>query len=353
MPDQTESLTSNRLADFRSDTVTRPTPAMMEAITRAELGDDVYGDDPTTRQLEEMTAEIFNQEAGLFLPSGTQSNLAAVMVHCGRGDEFLIGNTYHIHRYEAGGTAVLGGVFPYPLPVDERGGLRPDDILNAIKPDNNHMAITRLLCVENTVNGMVQSVEAMDSLAELAHERGLKIHCDGARLMNAGVALGVEPKRLVQDYDTISICLSKGLGTPAGSVLVGSADSIAKARRIRKMLGGGMRQSGVLAAAGIYALNHHIDRLAEDHRRASKLSQNLAKLEGLAITSSETNMIFATFGDAISDEDLTHLGGFMAEHGVVLTPSRHLRLVTHLDITDADCDILADGLRGFIARYAN
>ena len=209
------------LADFRSDTVTRPDEGMMTAIQSADLGDDVYGDDPTTNALEEKTAELLGKEAGLFMPTGTQSNLVGVMAHCGRGDEYIIGKNYHIYCYEAGGTAILGSVFPCPLPVDHRGALNPQDVIAAIKPDDNHNPVSRLLCVENTVNGMVQSQDYMDDMANLAHDHGLKAHCDGARLMNAVVGLGTTAKELVKGFDSISLCLSKGLGTPAGSVLVG------------------------------------------------------------------------------------------------------------------------------------
>ena len=349
-----EHLSRNALADFRSDTVTRPTKAMMEAIMTAEVGDDVYGDDPTTNALEDMAAEIFGKEAAVFLTSGTQSNLTAVMAHCGRGDEYLIGSSYHIYTYEAGGSAVLGSAFPHPLPVDDRGALAVEDVIAAIKPDDSHNPITTLLSVENTVSGKVQSLDYMDSMATTAHAHGLKAHCDGARLMNAVVALGVTPKRLVAGFDTVSICLSKGLGTPAGSVLVGNKDAIARARRTRKMLGGGMRQSGLLAAAGIHALSHHVERLTEDHARAEKLAARLDAIAGITVTSSETNMVFARLGNddcRIDDTALDDLAGFMAERGVRITPGRELRLVTHLDVTDADIDTLVNALGEFIAHY--
>lgn len=349
-----DHMTRNRLADFRSDTVTRPTEAMMAAIMEAEVGDDVYGDDPSTNQLEEMAAAMFGKEAAVFLTSGTQSNLTAVMAHCGRGEEFLIGQNYHIYSYEAGGTAVLGSAFPHPLPVDDRGALAVPDIIAAIKPDDSHHPVTRLLSVENTVSGKVHSLDYMDSMAKTAHAHGLKAHCDGARLMNAVVALDVAPARLVEGFDTVSVCLSKGLGTPAGSVLVGDKAAITKARRTRKMLGGGMRQSGLLAAAGSYALRHHIDRLKEDHVRAEHLSAQLGGISGITVTSAETNMVFARLGTedcAIDDAAIGALAGFMAERGLRLTPGRELRLVTHLDVSDADIDRLTQALGEFTAHY--
>ena len=346
------------LADFRSDTVTRPDQGMMAAIQNAELGDDVYGDDPTTNALEAKAAELMGKEAGLFMPTGTQSNLIGVMAHCGRGDEYIIGKNYHIYTYEAGGTAVLGSVFPCPLPVDARGALNPQDVIAAIKPDDSHSAISRLLCVENTVNGMVQSQDYMDQMASLAHDNGLKAHCDGARLMNAVVALGTTAKELVKGYDSVSLCLSKGLGTPAGSVLVGDEAFIHQARRLRKMLGGGMRQTGVLAAAGIYALDHNIDRLKDDHNRAKTLAEQLTTIKGLRIDLDqvETNMLFIHFGDddkSISDEALGHLKSFMAERDCRISPGRRMRCVIHRDLDDQDCAKLASALAEFIDHYAD
>ena len=350
--------TKTNLADFRSDTVTRPDQRMMAAIQNAELGDDVYGDDPTTNALEAKAAELMGKEAGLFMPTGTQSNLIGVMAHCGRGDEYIIGKNYHIYTYEAGGTAVLGSVFPCPLPVDARGALNPQDVIAAIKPDDSHSAISRLLCVENTVNGMVQSQDYMDQMASLAHDNGLKAHCDGARLMNAVVALRTTAKELVKGYDSVSLCLSKGLGTPAGSVLVGDEAFIHQARRLRKMLGGGMRQTGVLAAAGIYALDHNIDRLKDDHNRAKTLAEQLATIKGLRIDLDqvETNMLFIHFGDddkSISDEALGHLKSFMAERDCRISPGRRMRCVIHRDLDDQDCAKLASALAEFIDHYAD
>ena len=345
----------NHLADVRSDTVTRPTPAMMDAINSAELGDDVYGDDPTTNQLEALATEMFEKEDALFLSSGTQSNLTAVLAHCGRGDEYIIGNNFHIYTYEAGGTAVLGSAFPHPIAVDERGALSADAVRAAIKPDDAHLPMTKLVSVENTVSGAAHDAAYMDEIAAVAHEHGLKTHCDGARLMNAAIATGVAPARLTKAYDTVSICLSKGLGSPAGSVLVGEAKAIARARRMRKMLGGGMRQTGLLAAAGIHALTHHVARLAEDHLRAEKLAAMLSKINGITVTSAETNKIFVTLGDdghLLDDQAIASLGDFMAERGVRITPGRQLRIVLHLDISDDDCATIARAFADFIDHYA-
>ena len=342
------------LADFRSDTVTRPNDGMMAAIQSAELGDDVYGDDPTTNLLEAQTAELLGMEAGLFLPTGTQSNLIAVMAHCERGEEYIIGNNYHIYTYEAGGTAVLGSVFPSPIAVDDRGALKPEDVVAAIKPDDSHNTISRLLCVENTVNGSVHDQNYMHQMAQLAHDHGLKVHCDGARLMNAVVALGIPAKDLVSGFDSVSLCLSKGLGTPAGSVLVGDGETISRARRLRKMLGGGMRQTGILAATGLYALDHNIDRLAEDHARAKRLALMLAEIDGVSVQPDqvETNMVFIRFDDAISDDALTNLGAFMIDQGCRVHPKRQMRCVLHHDLNDGDCETFTAAISAFIDRYA-
>jgi len=338
------------MIDFRSDTVTRPTAGMMAAIQEAELGDDVYGDDPATNTLEEMAADLFGKEAGLFLSSGTQSNLAGVLAHCGRGEEILIGQGYHIQAWEAGGASALGGVVMHGLKTDNRGALMAEDIRAAIKPDDFHAPVSRLLSVENTVSGMVQPVSYMDEMASLARENNLRLHCDGARIMNAVVALGVDPARLVQGCDTVSVCLSKGLGTPAGSVLVGDLPTITKARRIRKMLGGGMRQSGIIAAAGIYALTHHVDRMSEDHRRAKWLSTELATIDGVYvdISSVETNMLFVTVDERIPVDEMA---SFMADQGIILSAGRTTRIVTHLDIDDAACHALREAMALFISRY--
>lgn len=338
-------------ADFRSDTVTRPTPAMRQAMLDAEVGDDVYRDDPSVNALQQKAAQLLGKEAALFMPSGTQSNLAAVMAHCNRGEECLVGQDYHINVWEAMGTAVLGSVACHPLPVNDAGGLDEKTIRDAIKPDDWHKPQTRLLSIENTKDGMVQPLAYMDSMAAVARDCGLKLHCDGARLMNAVVATGSDPARFVEGCDSVSLCLSKGLGAPVGSVLVGDAETINRAGRIRKMLGGGLRQAGVLAAAAIHALDHHVDRLDEDHRRAATLATRLNALNGISVDTARvhTNMVFARFDDGIALDDLEV---FLADRGVAINPDRELRLVTHLDLDDAAIDSLVDALAAFTGAYA-
>ncbi|MEZ5824803.1 MAG: low-specificity L-threonine aldolase [Geminicoccaceae bacterium] len=337
------------MIDLRSDTVTRPTRAMREAMANAEVGDDVFGDDPGVIELEERAASLFNKETALFLPTGTQSNLAAVMAHCERGDEFLIGDRYHILCHEAGGTAVLGSVVPCALRTDAGGAVDPDDIRTAIKVDDPHYARTRLLCLENTVSGMVIAHERLAAAAAVAHEHGLRVHLDGARLLNASVALGITPARAASFADTVSVCLSKGLGTPAGTVLCGQKEVIAKAHRIRKMLGGGMRQAGVLAACGSHALEHHIDRLVDDHRRAKELAQKLQGIDGLSVPMElvQTNMLFLD----IEAADAEPLRLALARDGILITGrAPRIRLVTHLDFHDEDIDKVATAIAAYYDR---
>src|SRR6188508_2445308 len=277
--------------DLRSDTVTRPGPGMRAAMAAADVGDDVFGDDPTVNRLQEVAAARFGMEAGLFFPSGTQSNLAALMAHCQRGEEVIVGQEAHTYRYEAGGMAVLGSIQPQPLANLPDGSLDLAMVEGAIKPDDSHFAITRLLALENTIGGKVLSRQYMADAIALARRRNLSLHLDGARIFNAAVKLGMPVKQLCEGFDTVSVCLSKGLGTPAGTVLVGKKDVIDRARRIRKMLGGTMRQVGILGAAGLYALEHNVDRLAEDHANAERLARGLAAL-GLPVDPVQTNMVF-------------------------------------------------------------
>ncbi len=319
--------------DLRSDTVTRPSRAMREAMANAQLGDDVFGDDPTVNRLQAVAAERFGMEAGLFFPSGTQSNLAAVMAHCQRGEELIVGQEAHTYRYEAGGAAVLGSIQPQPLANRPDGTLDLAEIEAAIKPDDSHFAITRLLALENTIGGKVIGRGYLAEAIALARRRGLSLHLDGARIFNAAVKLGVPVKDLCAGFDTISVCLSKGLGTPAGTVLVGRKDVIARARRIRKMLGGTMRQVGVLAAAGLFALEHNVERLAEDHANAERLAKGLAAL-GLKVDPVQTNMVFA----AIPADSVGALRKHLEASGVLALVSPRLRLVTHLDVDAAAID---------------
>ena len=273
--------TSNRLIDLRSDTVTRPTAGMREAMANAEVGDDVFGDDPTVSALEESVADLLGKEAGIFVSSGTQSNLTALLCHCGRGDEYIGGVNYHISSLEAGGAAVLGGISPRHLQLNEKGGLNAADVEGAIQADDPHYAVSKLVCVENTYSGMVMDQDEIQRTATVAHANNMKLHIDGARLMNAVVKSGTPAADLVECADSVSLCLSKGLGAPIGSVLCGPKDLIRQAHRVRKLLGGGMRQVGVLAACGLYALQHNIDRLAEDHANAWTMAQRLAEIPGI------------------------------------------------------------------------
>ena len=317
--------------DFRSDTVTRPGAAMRAAMASAEVGDDVFGDDPTIKRLEEQVAEVIGKEAAVFVPSGTQSNLIALMTHCERGDEYIVGQQAHCYRWEAGGAAVLGSIQPQPLENAANGTIPVAHIEAAIKPDDPHFARTRLLALENTIGGKILPSDYVQAATTLAKHHGLACHLDGARLFNAAVALGVPAATLAQPFDTVSVCLSKGLGAPVGSVLVGSKAAIARARRLRKMLGGGMRQAGIRAAAGLYALEHHVERLAQDHANARTLAQGLAGLPGLTVAQPDTNIVFVDIEPSIGPAFAAHL----AQHGIGVVSmygSTRQRWVTHLDV---------------------
>ncbi len=306
---------------------------MREAMARAEVGDDVFGDDPTVNKLQEVAAARFGMQAGLFLPSGTQSNLAAVMAHCQRGEEVILGQDAHTYCHEAGGAAVLGSIQPQPLTNRPDGTLDLVEVEAAIKPDDSHYAITKLLALENTIGGKVISRSYMSDAIALARRHGLATHLDGARVFNASVRLGMPVKDLCAGFDTVSVCLSKGLGTPAGTVLVGKKDVIDRARRIRKMLGGTMRQVGILAAAGLYAIEHNVDRLAEDHANAERLAKGLAAL-GLKVDPVQTNMVFA----AVPKESAAALKQHLDSNGIVTLGGVKMRLVTHLDVDAAGID---------------
>src|SRR5579859_2368534 len=335
------------MIDLRSDTVTRPTAAMRECMAAAEVGDDVFGDDPTVNVLQERLAVLTGHQAGLFFPSGTQSNLAALMAHCDRGEEFIIGTLGHSFKYEAGGAAVLGSLWPQPLEYEADGSLDLKRAAALIKPDDAHFARTRLLVLENTQNGRVLPLSYIEEAARFARDRGLAIHLDGARVFNAAVKLGVPVGAIARHFDSVSLCLSKGLGAPVGSVLVGRRDFIVRAHRIRKMLGGGMRQAGVLAAAGLYALEHHVARLAEDHANARALAEGLTGLPGLALNPAlvQTNMVFAS----IAPEKVDALAQHLKQAGIVILPNPNLRLVTHLDVSRKDVDLVIAEFRRFFA----
>jgi threonine aldolase len=339
------------VVDLRSDTVTRPTAAMRDAMFRAELGDDVFGDDPSVNALQEHIAALLGKEAALFMPSGTQSNLAGIMSHCGRGDEYIVGQGAHTYRYEAGGAAVLGSVQPQPLPNQSDGGLALADIESAIKPDDEHFARSRLLALENTIGGKVLPMAYLAEATSLARRRGLATHLDGARLFNAAVALGGDARAnaatIASHFDSVSVCFSKGLGAPVGSALVGSAALIAHAHRWRKMLGGGMRQAGVLAAAAHHALEHHIDRLADDHALASHLAEGLRDIDGLDVLLPQTNIVFATARGGRGPALLAHLKA----QGVLATGLIGLRFVTHLDVDRAGVDRAIAAVRGFFKDH--
>lgn len=332
------------VVDLRSDTVTRPTPAMREAIARAEVGDDVFGDDPTVNALQARVAALAGKEAALFMPSGTASNLCALLSHCGRGDEAIVGSHAHSYRYEAGGGSVLGGLQFQPVATQPDGTMRLDEVAAAIKPDDAHFARTRLLCLENTWNGNVLPLGWIDEATALARRHGLAVHLDGARLWNAAVASGQSVARLTRDADSVSLCFSKGLGTPAGSVLVGSRDFIARAHRARKLTGGGMRQVGLLAAAALHALDHHVDRLADDHALAKRLADGLAALPGFTVVPPQTNIVFASISDGRTDALLAHLKA----QGVLATGLIGLRFVTHLDVDAAGIDRTIAAARAFV-----
>ena len=370
-----------KIIDLRSDTVTQPTAAMRAAMMAAPLGDDVFGDDPTVNALQEKIAAMLGFEAALFMPTGTHSNLCALMAHCGRGDEYIVGQSAHTYRYEGGGAAVLGSIQPQPLLQAADGTLALADIAAAVKPDDCHFARTRLLCLENTWNGHPMPQDYLAQATTLAREKGLATHLDGARLFNAAVAdaaaeadfaagppqgemhplggqrntrsgeLGgniASAKRITGHFDSVSVCFSKGLGAPVGSALCGSKELIARAHRIRKMAGGGMRQVGLLAAAAAHALDHHIDRLADDHALAQRLAAGLAGVDGLRVKSAQTNIVFIDVDHGRGPDLLAYL----KQHGVLATGLIGLRFVTHLDVDAAGIDHTVACIRRFFSEPA-
>lgn len=330
--------------DFRSDTVTRPTPAMREAMANAIVGDDVYGDDPTVNELEAFAASETGFEAALFTTSGTQANLLGLMAHCERGDEYLCGQQAHNYRYEAGGAAVLGSIQPQPIENNPDGTLPFDKLAAAIKPDDSHFARTKLLSLENTINGKVLPLSYLQQARAFVDEHGLKLHLDGARVYNAAVALNVPVREIAQYFDSMTICLSKGLGAPVGSLLLGSTEYIAKARRLRKMVGGGMRQAGILAAAGKLALTEQVPQLKIDHDNAKALAQGLATLPGFHVNSDlvQTNIVFAKLAPSV---DIEKIAQRLREEAIIITPGNPIRFVTHKDISRQDIDLFLEKLR--------
>ena len=332
-----------RIVDLRSDTITQPTPAMRKAMADAKVGDDVFGEDPTVNRLEEMASERLGKSAGLFVASGTMANLVSQLTHCGRGSEVILGDQSHIFFFEQGGSAALGGIHPHTVPNQPDGKLSLSDIETAVRADDVHFPRTRLIILENTHNrchGSPLEKDYMHSVGKIAQDHGLKIHVDGARLFNAAVAQNEDVKDLVVDADSVSICLSKGLAAPVGSVVCGSQDFIAEARRARKVVGGGMRQAGVIAAAGLVALNEMIDRLADDHANAKRLAERLAEMDGLSVDpdSVKTNIVF--FEITRTDVTARVMAQRLSSEGVRVLPSgpRRLRAVTHYHITPDDID---------------
>ncbi len=343
-----------RKVDLRSDTVTQPTAGMRAAMAAAPLGDDVFGDDPSVNALQDRIAALLGFEAALFVPTGTQSNLCAILAHCQRGDEYIVGQMQHCYRWEGGGAAVLGSVQPQPLNHQADGTLALADIEAAVKPDDPHFARSRLLALENTLGGKLLPMAYIEQATELARRQGLARHLDGARLFNAAVAqaglLGTEARaearRIAGCFDSVSVCFSKGLGAPVGSALCGSAEFIARARRIRKMAGGAMRQAGGLAAAASYALDHHVERLADDHALARRLAHGLAGIEGLQVEAPHTNIVFVDLTGAAREQSaalLKHLAG----QGIQATGLYRLRFVTHLDVDAAGVDQAVAAIRQF------
>jgi threonine aldolase len=347
-----------RPIDLRSDTVTQPTPAMREAMAKANVGDDVYGEDPTINKLQDMAANILGKEAGLFVPSGTMGNLAAILAHCDRGDEIILGNLAHTFLFEAGGISALGGVHPHTLPNQPDGTMKLDDIQAAIRPDNPHMPITRLVTLENTHNrcsGVSLTVEYTQAVGDLAHENNLILHMDGARIFNAAAALDVDVKELVAAADSVTFCLSKGLCAPVGSIICGNMEFITLAHRIRKQLGGGMRQAGVLAAAGIVALEEVAPRLKDDHIRAKKLAAGLARIPGIILNTVKpsSNMVYIAFDEVlpISAAEVAHL---LKKAGILvgIVGPRHYRLVTHYWIDDQAVEATIRTFNEILSKFA-
>jgi len=333
------------MIDLRSDTVSQPSDAMREAMAKAEVGDDVFGDDPTVNALETRMASFTGKQSALLLPSGTQSNLVALLAHCQRGEEYIVGQGYHTYLYEAGGGAVLGSVQPQPITVEKDGSLALEKIAAVIKPNDSHFARSKLLVLENTHNGKVISLEYMKSARQFATKNCLSLHLDGARAFNAAVALGVKLKEITQHVDTVSICCSKGLGAPMGSLLCGSDEFISQARRWRKMVGGGMRQAGIIAAGIDFALDNNVERLKEDHDNAKLLAEKLSSISTIKVSEPQTNMVFVHLPSA-------ELGKVLAQdlekEGIKILGGQSLRLVTHLNISQKQIEFVAEKMRLFL-----
>jgi threonine aldolase len=337
---------NSSVIDLRSDTVTRPSAAMRAAMAAAEVGDDVFGDDPSVIRLQEAVAQKFGYEAALFLPSGTQSNLVALMTHCRRGDEYIVGQDAHTYKYEAGGAAVLGSIQPQPLNNQPDGSLDLAEVERVIKPDDVHFAVSRLLALENTIGGKVLSLAYHREAVALCRRRGLALHLDGARIFNAAAKLAVPVDQLCRGFDSVSVCLSKGLGAPVGSVLCAAGPFIEQAKRWRKMLGGGMRQAGVLVAAGLYALEHNVERIAEDHANADRLAAGLESISALRVEPAQTNMVFVHVPGPMVKPLAAHLHA----RGVNALVAPRTRLVTHLDVDAAQ---IAEAVQAFESFFSS
>ncbi len=334
------------MIDLRSDTVAGPTPVMRAAMAQAEVGDDVYGEDPTVNRLQSMTCERLGFEAALFVPSGTQSNLCALLTHCRRGDEYIAGQMAHTYRYEGGGAAIVGGIQPQPLEFETDGTLDLHKVAVVIKPDDPHFTKTRLLCLENTQGGKTLPLDYLQRAAAFARTKGLFLHLDGARIFNASVAQNVDVSEITRGFDSVSVCLSKGLGAPVGSLLCGTKDFIEQAHRWRKVVGGGMRQAGIVAAAGVVALEQQVDRLSEDHANAAALADGLTNIDELSVDGPHTNMVFLTLSPAVAQD----LKAYAHKRGIIVGPTAdRLRLVTHLDVSAGDITTVVTTFKEFFA----
>ncbi len=331
--------------DLRSDTVTQPTAGMLEAMLSADVGDDVYREDETVNSLEDKVASMTAKEAAVFLPTGTQSNLVALLSHCQRGEEYIVGQQAHTFKYEGGGAAVLGSIQPQPIEFEEDATLDLVRVSKAIKPDDSHFAKTRLLCLENTHFGKVLPMSYLVNVREFCAEKNLKLHLDGARIFNAAISLNVTVDKITKNFDSVSICLSKGLGAPVGSVLSGSKDFIEEARRWRKVVGGGMRQGGYMAACGIYALDNQVDRLQLDHANAERLAQGLTSIKQVTVQKNRafSNMVFLK----ISGPELVKLTQYLAKRSIKVGGYGEMRLVTHLDVESIDIDRVVAAFRDY------
>jgi threonine aldolase len=339
-------VTKMKIIDLRSDTVTRPSMKMRQAIFDAEVGDDVMGEDPTVNRLEEYAANLLGKEAALFVATGTQGNLLSVLSHCQRGEEYIAGSQSHLFLWEAGGSCVLGGVYPQPLDFESDGTLDLNKVKKLIKPDDSHFAITKLLALENTYGGKVLPLSYLKEASAFATLHHLSTHLDGARLFNAAIASQVPAKEIAKHFDSVTFCLSKGLGAPVGSLICSNKEIIAKARRLRKMVGGGMRQAGILAAAGLFALQNNVDRLLEDHQNAAYLAEGLkqfTQLEGKV--RSTTNMVFIDRDPALS----AALPVFFESKGIIIWGEDPMRLVTHLDVNKQDIERVLLAFKEFYA----